>query len=215
MKTAIVAGATGLIGKSLVQKLLEDLSYEKVISLVRKATGNMNPRLFEIVVNFDQLSEYQTQLKGDDVFCCLGTTMSKARSKEAFWKVDHDYPFNLAKITHAMGATRFYLVSALGADAGSSIYYNQVKGKVEEAINTVPFEAIHIFRPSLLLGPREESRPGEDAAKIFYRIFNFLIPVKYKGIEGDTVADAMLHYSKSNDRGKFIHTSGEMQQLAK
>ena len=139
--------------------------------------------------------------------------MKKAGSKEQFWKVDHDYPLALARISKDNGAKKFLLVSALGADADSSIYYNQVKRRIEAAIDGVGFESYHIFRPSLLLGRRDEKRSGEEAAKTFYRIFDFLIPLKYKGVEGSRVAEAMLSYAKDERPGRFLHTSEDLQKF--
>jgi uncharacterized protein YbjT (DUF2867 family) len=213
MRVALIAGSTGLIGKSLLQKLLNDSTYHKVISVTRRRLEFTHPKLHNVVLNFDSMSQSANELVSDDVFCCLGTTMKQAGSKEKFWKVDHDYTLELARICRANGAKRFMLVSALGADKNSSFYYNEVKGKVEEAIDGVSYESYHIFRPSLLLGPREENRSGEEAAKTFYRIFNFLIPEKYKGIEGSKVATAMLHFAREGKTGKYIHTSTEMQRF--
>lgn len=213
MKVALIAGATGLIGSYLLQKLLADPTYHKVISVGRKSAQITHPKLENVIVNFDSLHESKALLVADDVFCCLGTTMKKAGSKEAFWRVDHDYPLALARITKENGAKKFLLVSALGADENSSFYYNEVKGKVEKAIESVGFATYHIFRPSLLLGPRDEKRSGEEAAKTFYRIFDFLIPLKYKGVEGSKVAEAMLSYAKDDRPGKFIHMSADLQKF--
>jgi uncharacterized protein YbjT (DUF2867 family) len=214
MKVALIAGSTGLIGKSLLQKLLDDPLYAKVISLTRKPSPTVHEKLQSIVVDFASLDQYKKHLIADDVFCCLGTTMKKAGSKEAFWKVDHDYALSLARLSRQNGARQFLLVSALGADRNSSFYYNEVKGKLEDAVAAEGFPTLHIFRPSLLLGPREEKRPGEEAAKTFYGIFNFLIPLSYKGIEGSKVAEAMLHFAKQESEGKFIHPSAELQKFS-
>jgi uncharacterized protein YbjT (DUF2867 family) len=213
MKTALIAGATGLIGKELLKLLLDDPRYETVKAITRKPMNVANQKLQNIVVDFDSLDKSSDQLKCDDVFCCLGTTMKKAGSKEAFWKVDHDYPALLAKTALAQGAKQFLLVSALGANSTSSIYYNEVKGKIEEYISGIGFVSYHIFRPSLLLGPREESRPGEEAAKVFYKYFSFLIPEKYKGIEGSKVARAMKHYAALEQPGRYVHESRQLQSF--
>ncbi len=213
MKVAVIAGATGLIGKQLLQLLLEDPEYHSVLSVVRSATNTSHPKLNQVVVNFDHLEDYANQLKGDVVFCCLGTTMKKAKSKEAFRKVDFDYPFKLAKVTREQGAQQFLIVSALGADKNSSIFYNKIKGETEEAIAGVRFQACHIFRPSLLLGPRNEQRAGEDAAKAFYKFFAFAIPSKYKAIESLKVAKAMQFHARSEEDGVHIHESKSMQRF--
>jgi uncharacterized protein YbjT (DUF2867 family) len=117
----------------------------------------------------------------------------------------------LAALTSQLGAKQFLLVSALGADKKSSVYYNRVKGELEDAVSKLDFQTIHIFRPSLLLGPRAEKRPGEEAAKLFYKIFWFLLPDKYKAIHAEKVAKAMRHFAISEQKGVFIHESREMQ----
>ena len=211
-RTALVAGSTGLIGSQLLELLLAESSYTKVIALSRKPLSISHSKLENIVVEANDLKKHH-ELKADDVFCCLGTTIKQAKTKEAFSKVDFDYPLKLANILKANGASQYHLISALGADRSSSIFYNQVKGKVEEAIGAVGFDSFHIFRPSLLIGPRKESRAGEDAAKVFYKIFSFLIPIKYKGIESIKVARAMISFAKENKHGKFIHESVELQRF--
>ncbi len=211
-RTALVAGSTGLIGSQLLELLLAESSYTKVIALSRKPLSISHSKLENIVVEANDLKKHH-ELKADDVFCCLGTTIKQAKTKEAFSKVDFDYPLELANILKANGASQYHLISALGADRSSSIFYNQVKGKVEEAIDAVGFDSFHIFRPSLLIGPRKESRAGEDAAKVFYKIFSFLIPIKYKGIESIKVARAMISFAKENKHGKFIHESVELQRF--
>ena len=213
MKTALVAGATGLTGRQLVNLLLRDDRYQVIKVLSRSPLTTQDPRLKNFVVDFKALQEYADQLAADDVFCCLGTTMKKAGSKPAFEAVDYEYPLSLAHITKAQGASQYLLVSALGADKYSSIYYNQVKGRIEEALCTINFNAIHIFRPSLLLGAREEKRAGEDAAKLFYKLFNFLIPKKYKSIDASKVANAMLHYARTEQSGIHFHESASLQKF--
>jgi uncharacterized protein YbjT (DUF2867 family) len=209
MRTALLAGSTGLIGRQLLQMLLESVVYSKVIALTRQDLPS-HPKLVQVRVQVGSIVENASSLRADDVFCCLGTTMAKAGSKEKFYEIDFEYPVELARITHSLGATRYLLVSALGANKNSSIYYNRVKGETEEAISAIGFDSVHIFRPSLLLGARTEKRSGEDAAKFFYKVFGFLIPKKYQAIESSQVAAAMLHFAVAFKNGKFIHESVEM-----
>jgi uncharacterized protein YbjT (DUF2867 family) len=209
-KVALLAGSTGLIGNQLLELLLTDSHYSKVIALSRKPLAITNPKLENIVLEVEQLENHQ--LKADDVFCCLGTTMKQAGSKTEFRKVDFDYPLQLAKILTANDAQQFFLVSALGANKNSSIFYNQVKGEVEEAITSVGFRALHIFRPSLLLGPRKDQRSGEEAAKVFYKIFSFLIPKKYQGLESIKVARAMQALASKELTGVFVYESNVLQE---
>ncbi|MCX7638343.1 MAG: oxidoreductase [Cyclobacteriaceae bacterium] len=212
-KRALIAGATGLVGSYLLKLLLEDEGYAKVIAVTRRPLEITRDRLENIVTDFDRLDKVAAQLTTDDVFCCLGTTIRKAGSQANFRKVDFDYPVKLARLTHQQGAKKLLLVSALGADASSRIFYNRVKGETEQAICKTGFEAVHIFRPSLLLGPRNEQRAAEDAAKWFYKIFNRLIPLRYKAIHAHTVARAMLHYAHNPATGVFVHESQEMQSF--
>lgn len=212
MKTALIAGSTGLIGQQLLQLLIESPLYEKVIAITRQDLPT-HPKLVQIKIEFGSITENSAMIKADDVFCCLGTTMAKAGSKEKFRQVDFYYPYLLAKTTYATGAKQYLIVSALGANKSSSIFYNEVKGEVEEAVSGVGFDAVHIFRPSLLLGHRPEKRSGEDTAKLFYRIFGFLIPKKYNAISSLKVARAMLYFATQNKKGTFIHESGELQHF--
>jgi uncharacterized protein YbjT (DUF2867 family) len=211
MKTALIAGATGLVGNQLLNLLLRESYYDKVIVLTRRAIDVSHPKAEIIITDFDQLEMHAQQLKADDVYCCLGTTIKQAKTKTAFEKADKDYPFALGKITRAGGARQFFLVSALGADRNSSIYYNRVKGEAEQLILGIGFESLHIFRPSLLLGDRKEKRAGEDAAKVVYKIFGLLIPQKYKAIDAGKVARAMLAFAQRNEAGVHFHESAELQ----
>ncbi len=212
-KTALLAGATGLIGKQLLDLLLQSDRYSVVKVVSRKPVETQHAKLQNLVVDFDQLSNHTSSLQADDVFCCLGTTIRKVKTQEAFRKVDYQYPLEIARMAFHLGATQYLLVSALGANAKSSIFYNRVKGEVEDAISHLGFKSLHIFRPSLLLGPRAETRSGEDAAKVFYKLFGFLFPLRYKAIEGVKVARAMLAFAKTEESGIFFHESAELQKF--
>jgi len=210
-KIALLVGSTGLIGGQLLELLLNDDRYSSVIAISRKPLSIINPKLTNVVCELRDLSDHGDQLKADDVFCCLGTTIKKAKSKEAFRAVDFDAPLLLTEISKELGAKKFILVSSLGANKNSGIFYNQVKGEVEEAIKQVGLDSIHILRPSLLLGARKEERTGEDTAKFFYKVFGFLAPKKYQAIESIKVARAMLAFAQLESQGNFIHESIELQ----
>ena len=212
-KTALIAGSTGLIGSQLLQLLLDSDRYSHVIALTRQDLPLQHSKLTQLKIDFSKLGESLDDFAADDIYCCLGTTMAKAGTKENFYQVDFYYPLLLAKSGKQRGAKQYMLVSALGADKNSSIYYNQVKGEIEEAVTKEHFEATHIFRPSLLLGDRSEQRTGEDAARIFYKIFGFLIPKKYKAINSANVARAMLHFASQEQKGIHIHESKDLQQF--
>ncbi|MBS1505636.1 MAG: NAD(P)H-binding protein [Bacteroidetes bacterium] len=210
-KTALVAGSTGLIGGQLLELLLKDDRYSSVIAVSRKPLLVSDSKLINVVCELKDLAAHANELKSDDVFCCLGTTIKKAKSKENFRAVDYDAPVLLGKIAKENGAQKYLLVSSLGANKGSSIFYNQVKGEVEEAIKAQAFTSFHVQRPSLLLGPRKEERSGEDAAKVFYKIFGFLVPKKYMAIESIKVARAMIAFAQQNQTGVIVHESDELQ----
>lgn len=215
-KRAFIAGATGLIGSFLLEKLLADDRYEKVVALVRKELPPHDKLEQVVLVDFDQLESINSSLKADDVFCCLGTTIAKAESKENFKKIDLEAPVKLAEMARANGAQQYLVVSALGADKNSRIFYNQVKGEMEEQLKDLGYETVHIFRPSLLYGPRKEKRTGEDAAKRLYKAFSFIFrgPLKkYDGIEAEQVAKAMLHYARQEKTGIYIHESIDLQKI--
>ncbi len=217
MAKALIAGATGLVGSRLLELLIQSEDYNEVVALARKpipiAIGtHASPRFVNRVVDFDQLDRHASELKADDVFCCLGTTIRQAGSQEAFRKVDYEYPLSLAKVTRAQGAKQFLLVTAMGSSKGSSIFYNRVKGEVEEAIAAVGFPAYHIFRPSMLLGDRKEKRAGEAVGKVVMSALDFLLPANFKAIHGERVAHAMLEIAKQKQQGMHIHPSGELQR---
>ncbi len=214
-KTALVAGATGLVGKELLAKLLEDDAYTSVTTVSRKPINTTHEKLGQIVTDFDELEEVKDQLAADDVYCCLGTTMKQAGSKEKFYKVDYAYPLLLAQLAKAAGAKKYLLISAMGADKDSSMYYNEVKGKIEEAIEQISFESVLIFRPSLLLGDRKEVRTGEAIAKKLMTGLEFLMigPLKkYRAIEASTVAAVMIGTANGDLQGIHIFESEKMKE---
>ena len=212
---ALIAGATGLIGSYLLSMLLEDPYYEQVVILTRRTLDLSDEKSNKIVTDFDKIRDVLTGIQVDHVFCCLGTTIKKAGSKEAFKKVDFEYPMELARITLKNKADKFLLVTALGANKHSIIFYNRVKGEVEEAIRQLGFPSLYIFRPSLLLGIRDEKRMGEDIAKKTYKYLDkiFIGPFKkYKGIHAKAVAVSMLRMAKSSQTGTVILESDKIKE---
>lgn len=209
MKTALVVGATGLIGKHLTIKLLTNNFYSKVKVLIRKPLNINHPNLEQIIFDFDSLDS--SKIIADDIFCCLGTTMKQAGSKAAFYKVDFTYPFAIAKAALENGAKQYLIVTAMGADEKSIIYYNRVKGEIEKAISDLHYPTLLIFRPSMLLGEREEPRMGEKIGKILMKAINFIIPKRYKAIESEKVANAMLILAQKGIKNKDIFESDTLQ----
>ena len=212
-RTALVIGASGLIGSILTRLLLDSEAYGGVTILVRRPIDLTHPKLNQEVINFDQPDA--GKVKGDDVFCCLGTTIKVAGSKEAFYKVDATYPYELARLARANGASQFLLVTSMGADPKAFIFYNRVKEEVEEKIATLNYDSYSIFRPSLLLGDRKEDRPGEKMAQSFSGILSALMvgPLKkYKPVEARKVAAAMLKVALRRLKGQYVLESDQLQE---
>ena len=208
-KTALILGATGLIGDLLTHRLIDSPIYEKVKVLVRRSLGWQHPRLQEVLFDFEHPNGLLAQ--ADDIFCCLGTTMKKAGSKEAFRKVDYQYPMDIARLGLANGARQFAIVTAMGADTGSSFFYNRVKGEIERDLTALNYPTLLVFRPSLLLGNRGENRLGERLAEGAMRLFNPLIPAKYRGIDAAKVANAMLTTTQEGLTGRHVFESDALQ----
>ncbi|WP_114782494.1 oxidoreductase [Botryobacter ruber] len=215
-RTALIAGASGLVGGHCLRLLLNSDRYDQVISIGRRELPMIHPKLDQQVIDFDNLKKYRMEMVADDVFCCLGTTIKKAGSKEAFTRVDYTYVTQLAEITANKGASQFLVISSMGADPGSLFFYNRTKGKMEEDIKKFGFETVHIIRPSLLLGEREEQRTGEEiASKIMKPISSLMIgPLeKYKPIQAATVAQAMVNLAAQDKKGIHLHLSDDLEEL--
>src|SRR5258708_2620144 len=159
MTTALILGSTGLVGGHCLSRLLATSHYERVVAIVRRPLPT-HPKLTQLVTDFEKLDKLEP-CPITDVYCALGTTIKKAGSQEAFRKVDYDYPLQLAEWAIRMGAKQFLLVSSVGADPKSASFYLRVKGELESAVSKLPYEAVHIFRPGVLLGERPETRPME------------------------------------------------------
>lgn len=213
-----VAGSTGLVGRSVVELLLAEPRAELVHALVRRPHWPPQPRLSELVLDFDQLQAGLRSYAASEVYCCLGTTMAKAGTREAFRRVDQDYPLALARAAREAGARSFLLVSALGANATSSVFYNRVKGELEAALVDVGFPTLHIARPSLLLGERSESRFGERLGAAVARPLGRLLVGslrKFAPIAGLDVARALVYLGRDRREGNFVHESDALVQLAR
>lgn len=215
-RTALILGASGLTGGHCLDLLLKDETYSRVSILLRKKLDMQHEKLEQHIVDFELLKYNEHFWQGQDVFCCLGTTIKTAGSQEAFKKVDYEYPLNAAKIAFKNGAENFLLVSSNGADANSKIFYSRVKGELESALKKIGFKSLQIFRPSLLLGKRSKGRTGEAVGKVVGAIFRpFLIGPfkKYRPIEAEVVAHAMVRVAKSGFTGVHIFESDEIQKI--
>lgn len=212
---AIVAGSTGLIGQELLPMLFSDGTCKEAIALTRRETGLRHRKLREEIVEFTDLESIEGLPDCQYAFCCLGTTMKKAGSKEAFYRVDFDYVLAFGKLAKKLGCEKFLLVSAMGADKKSMVFYNQVKGEIEEALQALEFPVLHIVRPSLLLGERNESRVGEQLGQSLFKLINPIVPSNYKAVSGTAVSRYLLHLATIDMRkGVNIHPSGKIQHYA-
>jgi uncharacterized protein YbjT (DUF2867 family) len=204
-KKAVLAGATGLTGKECLNLLLDDEFYSEVEIWVRKSTGIVHPKLSEKIIDFDNIHQIDCT-KVDHFFCCLGTTIAKAKSQANFFKVDHDYVVACAKVAEKSQAEMFLYISSLGANKDSGNFYLRTKGQVEENLKKLIIPSILIFRPSMLLGKREEFRLGEIIGKAFMTAFQFMLIGnlrKYRGVQASQVAIAMIEEAKSADNKGF------------
>lgn len=218
-KTALVAGASGLVGGHCLARLLDEPAYGRVVALVRRELPVTHAKLEQRVTDFDRLGAAGVSFPAsDDVFCCLGTTMKRAGSQGAFRQVDFVYVVGIASQALQHGAKQFLLVSALGASPKSPIFYNQVKGEAEGAIVRLPFEGRYVFRPSLLAGDRPEHRPAERFGLAVASGVSLALvgPMrKYRPIAAATVAEAMVRVALAAPRGVKIFESDEIERLAR
>ncbi len=216
-KKAIIAGSTGLIGSKLLHILLREPFYDEVIILVRKKIDLDQKKLTQLVVDFDQLDTYANAITGHALFSCLGTTNKKTPDKAVYRHIDHDYPLYLAQLALKNGVGQYHLVSSIGADVNSSFFYTKTKGETEADIQKLGLPALHIYRPSMLTGNRQEKRAMEKILIAFYKIINPLLFgswKKYRSIGGETVAMAMYNNSIKNTTGEFIYASDKIKQLS-
>jgi len=213
MSITLIAGTSGLVGGKLLALLLVEKKYTKVISIGRRKLDVTHPKFEQYIIDFNNLDELK--VKADTIFCCLGTTIKKEGSKDAFKKVDFEYPLLLAKYGLQVGAKSFHIITAMGANAKANIFYNKVKGQVEDKLMTFPFEELNIYRPSLLLGYRKENRTVEKISQALMQFTGFLFIgslKNYKAITADRVAQFMLAKAKVKIEGSKVHLSGEMQK---
>jgi uncharacterized protein YbjT (DUF2867 family) len=218
-RQALVAGATGLVGGHVVERLLADAAYGAVTALGRRPLELSHPDLTSAVVDFDRLDQAAGALAADDVFCCLGTTRKQAGSEAAFRKVDQEYVVALARLARQAGAERFLLVSSVGANARSGNFYLRVKGETEDAVAALGYPTFHVFRPSFLLGDRPEARTGERLGILAARALDPLVALlkplaRYRPVHARTVAAAMIAAALAGDRGRQVHTFSEIRRLA-
>jgi len=214
-RKALIVGATGLVGGFCLQALLDDPNYSEVIALVRKPILNTHRKLKTVVVKFDDLDPEISNIHADDVYCCLGTTIKKAGSQDAFKKIDLALVVTVAELMKKLGAEQFLVISALGAEKDSKVFYNRIKGEMESALQELGYSCIRILRPSLLLGLREEFRLGEKIGVILTPVIKpFLVGSlkKYAPVKADKVAQFMVKVAREEPiSGVYIYESNQIK----
>ncbi len=211
VRTALLAGASGLVGKQVLQQLLASDHYSKVTALVRKPLTVKHARLTEQIIDFESLAQ-QRLPKVDDAFCCLGTTIKVAGSKDAFRRVDYGYVLAFAASARQAGAEQFLLVSAMGANSKSGVFYSRVKGEVEAAVSQLGYASVSIIRPSMLTGDRGEHRLGERLVLAISGPISALIPARYRPISDVAVAKAMIDAAVRAGAGIEVIESDRLQK---
>ena len=213
----VILGASGLIGSELLQVLLFDPTYTHLRVLVRKLLPIEHPKLEQQVVDFSNMQDFKEKIgSGDVIFCCIGTTMKNVKGNKAlYYSIDHDIAIHAANFGISHGFTQYALISAIGAKKGAGNFYLDLKGTTEEDLKKYTFQAIHIFRPSILLGNRKEKRFGEGIAQRIMTGLRAVLPSKYKPIEGRQVAIAMKESVKRPRSGAHIYHYKEMMELQK
>jgi uncharacterized protein YbjT (DUF2867 family) len=214
-RVALVAGATGLVGQAVLAALLTDKRYSAVHCVGRKPPGVKHPRLFSHLVDFHSLESLPHIKHVDDVFIALGTTLKVAGNKAAFRAIDFDAVVAVARFGKSMGATKLGVVSAMGASADSTVFYNRIKGEMELAVTKLGYPVLVIARPSMLAGDRESllqaPRPAERLGLMAMQLFKPLIPKNYRAINATKVAQALTSTVQQTERGQRVLLSGEMQ----
>ena len=216
-QTALILGASGLIGNNLLKLLLDSPSFSHVRALVRKPLGLSHPKLEEIIVDFQNMEQYKQAVgKGDVIFSCIGTTLKKVKGdKQLYKQIDFDIPVNAARFGIEAGYKQFVLISAHLANAKSMIFYNRLKGETEDIIQTFPFESIHIFRPSFLIGERKERRWLELTFGRLMVYLSPLLPDASKPIEASMVAKGMMQVVINGIKGNHIYPNEQIKKLSK
>ncbi|MBT2569955.1 NAD-dependent epimerase/dehydratase family protein [Planococcus sp. ISL-110] len=216
-KTALLAGASGLVGNELLHILLDSPHYRGVKILVRRPLDMEHEKLEQVITDFDKLDHYAKHFDVDDVYCCLGTTIRKAGSQDDFKKVDYEYPLRMAEMAKSQQAKNFLIITALGADAESKMFYSRIKGQLQVRLKKVGLTALHIFQPSLLLGDRQEFRLGEKAATVLSPAISKLLRgkmKKYKPVEARNVALAMYEVAQIERTGNYTYPSDRIEKIS-
>jgi uncharacterized protein YbjT (DUF2867 family) len=215
MKKAILIGATGLIGTQILKQLLDDDNYSQVTVLARRTTGVSHSKLKEVLIDFDDLEKYKSEIVGDVLFSTMGTTKKKAGSEEVQYKVDYTYQFNTAKLASDNAVKQLVLLSSAGASSNSKVFYSRIKGELDEAVQQLNFESVYIIRPSMLTGDRKEFRLAEKLFTPIMYAFSWIPGIrKYRPIKDNVVAKAMINSIKSAKKLQIIELEGVFKMAA-
>ncbi|QLG37154.1 oxidoreductase [Paenibacillus sp. E222] len=216
-RQALVIGATGLVGGLLVRSLLQNPAYGRIRVLVRRRLELEHPKLEQHIVDWEQLEEQKDLFRDvDDLYCCLGTTIKKAGSQENFRQVDFHYPVRAAKLAKEQGVSQMLVISSMGADAGSRVFYSRTKGEMEDALSAIGLRSLHIFRPSLILGDRKEKRLGEQLAAHAMTFLDRWMKGrvdKYRAIQAATIARAMINIALVQTNGNHVYSNDVIHVL--
>ena len=214
MKKAIVIVATGMVGTQLIKLLTLNDDYNEIVSLLRRKSGVIHPKLTEQIINFDQPETWRNFVTGDVLFSTLGTTIAQAKSKDAQFKVDFSYQFNVAEIAAYQHVSHYVLISSAGANAMSKAFYMNMKGKLDEAVQSLVFETISILRPGQLAGERTEKRLGEKIGlSVMYGLNKLGFFKQYKPITASQLALAMIKAAEKTESATY--TLDEVFELIK
>ena len=209
----LVDGGTGLVGMTLLRQLSNVKTFTSVTSLGRSPLPEEIPGVDHRMVDlWDDLPE---DVQPDVLFCALGTTIKQAGSEKEFMRIDHDLPVHLAKASRQRGASTCVVVSAMGADPDSRVFYNRVKGEMENDLARLGYPNLSIVRPSLLLGDRDESRPGEEAASLLMQTFTWIIPKKWRAVKASDVAAVMILLALQPAEGVTVVLNPDIHRFAR
>lgn len=214
-RRVLLVGATGLTGSYLLNYLLNDSRINEVIVLARKERMQTHTKLKWRVVNLLEPSTWQSYLENiQDVYCCIGTTAKKSPNNKVYESIDLGIPVALAEACQNNGVEAFAVISAMAADANSRLFYNKLKGRMEDKVKLFKIPRIYIFRPAIILGDRKEFRLGERIAAFITKLFSFLIPANYKSVKAEKIAEVMHHFvSNRTDKGLYIISSKDIYEF--
>jgi len=214
-KTAIILGASGLTGSLLLEKLTADERYDVIKIISRSSVNSTSNKVQEHLGDLLNMKQFKAVFKADEVYCCIGTTASKTKDRQMYKAIDFGIPVAAAKLAKENGIATFMVISAMGANAKSNIFYNRTKGEMEQAVLQEKVDNTYVLRPSLITGGRKEKRTGEKFAITIFKFINYLLIgpfAKYQSIKAESIAEAMIHLANS-DSDKSIIESDKIEEI--